>query len=282
MTVRALLELLTTRLAAARVPDPADDAVSLVEYVLGLQSRVELVLRYPETPDEAACARAMALCARREQGEPLQYILGSWSFMGRDYTVGEGVLIPRDDTEVVTNAALGLLRGVASPMALDLCAGSGIIAISIALSRPDATVCAVEKSGDALPYLEENIARHNADVRLIHADLADCAMDFEDGFLDLIVSNPPYIRTSEIPGLQREIAYEPAMALDGGESGCDFYELIPALYADKLKAGGHIAFELGEDQYEHVRSILLSHGFHDFCGHRDIAGTLRAITAKKR
>ena len=284
MTAAALSNELKSLLTRAGVENPSGDAGLIIENVLGM-SRIDLMLNRDKPVEDEARSRAVSMARRRASGEPIQYILGSWPFMGRDYSVGEGVLIPRDDTEVVVRAAIELMKNVTSPAAADLCSGSGVIAVTLyhELSGPrvnNASVAAVEKSPAACAYLRKNIKKNSADIRVIEADIADCADLFGDGSLDLIISNPPYIRADELPGLQSEVRYEPAMALDGGESGLDFYELIIRLWTNKLKNGGYMAFELGEEQYEPVAAMLKDRGYTDIKGYKDIQGTVRAVTAR--
>ena len=280
MTAAALSNELRGILTRAGIDDPAGDSSLIIENVLGC-TRAQLVARrFDEVSDEQA-AEAAAMARRRAKGEPIQYVLSVWPFMGRDYAVGEGVLIPRDDTEVVVRAALDMARDIPSPTVTDLCSGSGIIAITLASQLTGADVFAVEKSAEAYGYLLKNIGLNNADIKPIHADLCVCLDSFKDGSLDMIISNPPYIKSDEIDGLQREISCEPRLALDGGESGYDFYELIIRLWTPKLKKGGAIALELGEGQYEYVAGLLRQNGYTDINGHLDIQGTIRAVTAKK-
>lgn len=276
MTVPALCNAVKSLLTRATVDNPDGDTREILCAVLNC-SRSELLLKTDVSQDEYD--KAIAMARRRADGEPLQYVLGSWSFMGRDYRVGEGVLIPRDDTEVVVTEALRRVSHLPHPVIVDLCAGTGIIAITLAKELHTA-VTAVEKSDAAFPYLRQNIALHQADVNAIHADLRDCADDFADGSLDLIVSNPPYIRSDEIAGLQQEVQYEPRLALDGGTDGYDFYRMILSLWTKKLKPGGSIAFEIGEGQFETVASLLTEHGYTKIVGTPDIQGITRAVTAK--
>ena len=278
MTVVALSNALKSILSRSGVDNPDGDAAEIIQSTLGF-TRVDLLTR-GETEVSPECEeKAIQLARRRADGEPIQYVLGSWSFMGRDYLVGEGVLIPRDDTEVVTAAALELLRDIASPKVVDLCAGSGIIGITIKKERPDAAVTAVEKGAEAFAYLRRNCENNHAELHLIQADLAECADEIPDGSLNMIVSNPPYIPSREIAGLQSEIQYEPRLALDGGEDGCDFYRMILAVWTKKLKKSGCIAFEIGEEQFDTIAGLLQQVGFTDIKGHLDIQGIIRAVTA---
>jgi len=278
MTVASLINSLKGLLTRGSAANPDGDAMCIVEAVLGY-SRVDTVIHADDEVADADAEHMTDMARRRVSGEPIQYVIGSWSFMGRDYHVGKGALIPRDDTEVVTTAAAKLMKDTPSPVIVDLCSGTGIIAITLSKLIPGADITAVEKSGEAFAYLAENAEEHNAGIRLIHADLRDCAVEFEDGSLDMIVSNPPYIPSGEIASLQSEVQYEPRLALDGGEDGCDFYSMILRLYARKLRSGGVIAFEIGEEQFDTISQMLIGYGFYDIKGYTDIQGTVRAVTA---
>lgn len=255
---------------------PAFEALCLVEKVFGF-NRLALITRGEET---AATDEKLALLAelteKRLSHEPLQYIIGKWSFMGIDLLVGEGVLVPRDDTEVVTSLCIDFLSGKENPSVIDLCAGSG--AISLALEKyANCKVTAVELSDKAFSYLTQNIKLNNSAVNALNGDIFECHKDIADNSLDLIVSNPPYIKTADIASLQKEVQHEPAMALDGGESGLDFYRRIVPLWKSKLKAGGALAFELGEGQYDEVSRILADNGFGGITESIDFGGIQRAI-----
>ena len=279
MIVPALDNAVKSLLMRAGVENPDGDAREILCAVLECD-RAQLILREEDVPEQL-CEKAIAMTRRRVSGEPIQYILGSWSFMGRDYTVGKGVLIPRDDTEVVVTEALKLCESIPHPVIVDLCAGSGIIAITLAKELPNAAVYAVEKSDIAFSYLTENIALNQAKVNAIHADLQNCVNDFEDGSLDMIVSNPPYIRSSEIAELQQEVQYEPRLALDGGEDGYNFYKMMTSLWSPKLTKGGAVAFEIGEGQFDTIADLLREKGYTDIQCHLDIQGLTRAVTAHK-
>jgi release factor glutamine methyltransferase len=255
---------------------PAFEALCLVEKVFGF-NRLALITRGEET---AATDEKLALLAelteKRLNHEPLQYLLGKWSFMGIDLLVGEGVLVPRDDTEVVTSLCIDFLSGKENPSVIDLCAGSG--AISLALEKyANCKVTAVELSDKAFSYLTQNIKLNNSAVNALNGDIFECHKDIADNSLDLIVSNPPYIKSADIAALQEEVQHEPVMALDGGESGLDFYRRIVPLWKSKLKAGGALAFELGEGQYDEVCRILADNGFGGITESIDFGGIQRAI-----
>ena len=280
MTVPALSNLIKGILTRSGADNPDGDCAEILMSALGCDRTQLILYGSKDIPDDIA-DKAVAMAKRRASGEPIQYAIGSWSFMGRDYAVGEGVLIPRDDTEVVVQAALELMKGVQNPVIIDLCSGSGIIAITLQKELNGSKVAAVEKSGVAYDYLMRNIELNKTDVQAAKADITDCADDFADGSFDMIVSNPPYIRSSDIADLQKEVQYEPRMALDGGESGYDFYEIIIRKWTPKLKKGGYIAFEIGEDQFGYIENLLITHGYTDIKGYPDIQGITRTVTAYK-
>lgn len=255
---------------------PAFEALCLTEKVFGF-NRLALITKGEETvASEEKLAVLAELTEKRLNHEPLQYLLGKWSFMGIDLLVGEGVLVPRDDTEVVTSLCIDYLSCKESPNVIDLCAGSGTI--SLALEKyANCKVTAVELSDKAFSYLTQNIKLNNSAVNALNGDIFECHKDIADNSLDLIVSNPPYIKTADIASLQKEVQHEPAMALDGGESGLDFYRRIVPLWKSKLKAGGALAFELGEGQYDEVSRILADNGFGGITESIDFGGIQRAI-----
>ena len=255
---------------------PAFEALCLTEKVFGF-NRLALITKGEVTvASEEKLAVLAELTEKRLNHEPLQYLLGKWSFMGIDLLVGEGVLVPRDDTEVVTSLCIDYLSCKESPNVIDLCAGSG--AISLALEKyANCKVTAVELSDKAFSYLTQNIKLNNSAVNALNGDIFECHKDIADNSLDLIVSNPPYIKTADIASLQKEVQHEPAMALDGGESGLDFYRRIVPLWKSKLKAGGALAFELGEGQYDEVSRILADNGFGGITESIDFGGIQRAI-----
>lgn len=259
----------------AGIDSPQADAFSLLEHVTGL-SRASLLAKLNSELTPAQAAQLDNLTLKRAGRYPLQYILGSWSFLGIELAVGEGVLIPRDDTEVVFSLCREFLDGKQRAKAVDLCSGSG--ALAIALDKLcGADVTAVELSGEALSFLNKNINSNNSSVKSVKGDVFTCHTDFADGSLDLIVSNPPYIKSEEISALQPEVHFEPRMALDGGESGFDFYESIIKNWSGKLKSGGALAFELGEDQADKVRALMSGRGFKIIRTAEDFGGVQRAI-----
>jgi release factor glutamine methyltransferase len=218
------------------------------------------------------------LCERRKQGEPLQYLLGEWEFYSLPFKVGKGVLIPRADTETLVDAALDKIRETPAPEVLDLCSGTGCVAIALSHERPDARVTALELSDQAYVYLRRNITINNSTVEGLRGDLREYTHPRP---LDLLVSNPPYIPRETIATLQKEVLHEPRRALDGGVDGLDFYRAIVRLYRPQLKPGGWICLEVGIGQSEQVARILAEHGFTEIKARLDLGGVERVVSAKK-
>jgi release factor glutamine methyltransferase len=216
-------------------------------------------------------AERLAAAKRRVAGEPLQYILGEWEFFGLTFCLGEGVLIPRADTEILVEEAIKII-GDKPLKVLDLCSGSGEVAVAVA-KNTKAYVTAIEKSEKAFEFLTKNIAKNNVSVKAVKGDIFD---EFE-GEYDLILSNPPYIETGVIPTLSKEVSHEPVMALDGGADGLVFYKRILSYWSTKLKSGGKIAVEIGFDQGEKVANLFSENGFSEIQQIKDYSGNQRVI-----
>lgn len=275
MTVEQAYRECKKFLEKTEVIDPAFETMCIFEQRFSI-NRAGLITHGRDEFSEQNLRELYQILDKRAKKQPLQYILGSWEFCGFEFFVGEGVLIPRDDTEVVLNLCLEFLDKRQSKKAIDLCAGSG--AISVALNKlANADVTAVELSREAFAYLEKNSVHNQADINLINGDVFKCYDDFDDSLFDLIVSNPPYIRSEDLTTLQDEVQKEPAMALDGGADGFDFYRSIIKNWSRKLKKGGALAFELGEDQADYVAELLHNEGFSNLKTAYDLSGIKRAI-----
>lgn len=260
-------------LSEAEIEAPGLEAWLLIEGVTGMNRASQIANSNSEISGEIQ-EKLISMAQKRAGHLPLQYILGKWSFMGFEFKVGEGVLIPRDDTEVLVGLCLDYLKASDGKTALDLCAGSG--AVSVALDKlANADVTAVELSDKAYNFLLENIKGTN--IKPHKGDIFECYRDFEAKSFDLIASNPPYIKTDEIETLQTEVGYEPKTALDGGADGLDFYRAIARRWTPLLKSGGAMAFELGEGQAEYVGGLMADHGYINIKTAKDLGGTDRAI-----
>lgn len=279
MTISELEKLGSQKLRASDKENPDFDARCLLEFVLNLNPTKYLLNRSEEV-DSACAEKFLSLVERRSNGEPLQYILGKWEFMGLPFYVGEGVLIPRPETEMLVEFALDFLKDKKNPVVIDLCSGSGCIAISVAKHLPNAKVYAVEKSDLAFPYLKKNIWLNCIfNVSAVHGDIFDRTL-LSDIKPDLILSNPPYIRSPEIASLQSEVRNEPSMALDGGEDGLIFYREIADGWLDRLGTGGAIAVECAEDQTEDIIRMF-SEKTQYAEAFNDLSGLPRTVTAIK-
>lgn len=276
MTIKELYTKSKNILQKAGIDSPAFDTVCLFEKVFGYSRQDIVIFGNKEVTQDKEDA-LLALVKRRYDREPLQYILGKWTFMGREFFVGDGVLVPRDDTEIVVSLSMEKAMNIKQAKVLDLCSGSGIIAITLEKEIKNSCVTALEKSPIAFEYLEKNIVENKSLVKAYKGDVFKSFIDFNDKEFDLIVSNPPYIIKDEIKELQQEVLKEPVMALDGGADGFDFYRIIIDKWREKLKLGGMLAFELGENQFDVVSALMKNVGFENICEKRDLGNIKRAI-----
>lgn len=229
-------------------------------------------------PDEIL-EKIRVLTEKRLDGVPLQYLLGEWEFYGYPFYVGEGVLIPRPDTETLVEAVLN--RSEQGNTVLDLCSGSGCIAVALKKEKPSLTVYAVEKSPFALEYLRKNTVRNEADITVVEGDVLDEETLANLPTADIIVSNPPYLTEQDMKELQKEVTFEPEMALLGGTDGLHFYREITAKWRSQLNDGGILAFEIGMGQENDVSEILVHNGFADIEILPDLAGIFRVVLGRK-
>lgn len=250
-------------------------------YCFGME-RADILLRAYEKPDKSEYDNFCKVLEKRCSGVPLQYAIGEWEFMGLRLSVGDGVLIPREDTSVVVNSAIKAIRGIKNPKIIDLCSGSGCIALAVEkILQFQCEIYAVEVSGKAFKYLCENLERNRSKIKAINNNIFNCYKDFDDDFFDLIISNPPYVESETIKDLQAEVLCEPKLALDGGIDGLDFYRNISKCWIPKLKGRGIMAFEIGQGQFETVKDIMQFSGITDIRGFLDINGIVRAVVGKK-
>ena len=213
---------------------------------------------------------------RLTDGYPLQYLLGEWEFYSVPLKVGEGVLIPRPDTETVVDTAISMLNGVESPVVADLCAGSGAISLALALNVKNVSVWAVELYDEAIFYLDTNIIASGYD-HIISRSKQDVLDKLELPQLDMIVSNPPYLTAKEMEEIPTQVSFEPATALDGGEDGLKFYNAITQQARLLLKPNGAIVFECGYEQAGQISEILAKYGFYDIKVYKDLGKNDRCV-----
>lgn len=263
------------KLSEAGITDEVFEAKQIIKHITGF-TNAEILNNYNTQLSEYQENILTAVIHQRQAHYPLQYIFGSWSFYGREFEIGAGVLIPRADTEPLVEKALELIKNTEAPAVLDLCTGSGCIGVTIAAERSDAAVTLIEKYETAAGYAACNIANHrtvNAVLKMGDVTLGDGA----EGVYDLIVSNPPYVTDEEMLSLQREVSFEPEAALRGGADGLDFYRAIINNYTASLKKGGNIALEVGATQADSVAELLSEAGFVGIGFKEDAAGIRRVV-----
>lgn len=255
------------------------EARLLLQHVTGLSASA--LAAYPERLlDAAAAATYAALVARREAGEPIAYLTGRREFYGRDFQVGPGVLIPRPETELLVELGLAKVQGIAAPRILDLGCGSGCIAISLALERPDAVVCALDASEAALAITRQNAATLGARLDCRASDWCS-ALNGESERFHLIVANPPYIPDADPHLGQGDLRFEPSTALASGADGLDDLRRIVAVAPAHLLPGGWLLFEHGYDQAAAAHALLTAVGYADIEQHRDLAGIVRVSGGRR-
>ena len=209
-------------------------------------------------------------------GKPIQYIIGRQEFMGIDFIVNENVLIPQPDTEILVEKTIKILNEYIKPKVLDLCTGSGAIAVSIAENIKEAEVYASDISNEALDVARTNDKQNK--IKFINSDLFH---NIEEQF-DVIVSNPPYIKTEEIKTLSKEVQNEPKLALDGGQDGLYFYREIINQAHKHLISKGYLCLEIGEDQKEEVVNLIkTSQMYTNIKTYKDLGGNDRVIICQK-
>ncbi|MBR6917719.1 MAG: peptide chain release factor N(5)-glutamine methyltransferase [Clostridia bacterium] len=269
MTTREL----ERRLDALGVSDAKLEARLLAEHFCGVSKTV-----YPFFEGDLSSAELDAAITRRASGEPIQYILGKWCFMNEEYEVTPDVLIPRQDTEILVEWAINNLPHEAS--ALDLCTGSGCIAISVAAAREDVTFDAVDISSAAIGVAKRNARRAEVADRVRFFE-TDVLTDFPEKRYDAIISNPPYVSEKEYGALEKELYFEPKAALTDGGDGLAFYRRILGAFGAALEDGGCIALEIGARQTESVCDIASQNGF--YCEIiKDYSGNDRVAVCKKK
>ena len=274
-----LLKWGTEELTAHGVDNPSLDAWYLMEYLYGI-NRVDFLMRRNEAFDEEQMKKSVeyqSLIQRRSEGYPVQYLIGSTEFMGLPFLVNENVLIPRQDTEVLVETALSMMKP--GCRLLDMCTGSGCILLSLAKLGAVAEGTGVDISEAALEVAEKN--RQNlglSKLKFVQSNLFEAV----EGEYDMIVSNPPYIPTADIDGLMREVRdHEPHLALDGSADGLLFYRKLAEESGRYLVPGGSLLLEIGFDQGDAVSQLLVQAGFEDIHVKKDLAGLDRVVYAVK-
>ena len=279
-TLAAAVRAAAERLSTAGVPDPLVDAELLVGHVRGLsRGEIQAAMVRGDARSDADASALDALVDRRAAREPLQHLTGVAPFRHLELAVGPGVFVPRPETELVAQFAIDALAADASaePVAVDLCTGSGAIALAMASEVPHARVFAVELSPDAHAWAARNTAAAD-NLTLVLGDLADTLVEL-DGTASVVISNPPYVPDDAIPRDPEVRLHDPALALYGGADGLDVVRVLSTRALRLLRQGGLLVIEHGELQGAQIRELLERDGWRAPTTHRDLTQRDRATTA---
>ncbi len=287
MKIADAIRYATERLVQAEIQNARFDAEVLLSHLLE-RDRVWLITHNNDCLDNKRHKLFEDAIDRRSRREPLQYIIGRQEFWGLEFTVTHDVLIPRPETELVVETAIGILRDAGRQTTIvDLCTGSGCIAISLAKELGDTHIFAVDKSSQALVVARENSQRHGvADrIRFLEGDLYAPLEELDiRGLVDVITANPPYIRSGDLPMLQREVRdYEPELAIIAGREGTEVQQKIIEHASDFLEKHGTLIMELGMGQAEILKRMVDEAGTYDKPEMlKDLAGIDRTLVVKKK
>lgn len=280
MTILELIQKTALYFEKAGVPNPRLDIELLLAHALGLK-RMDLYLQFERKLEETELEKLRSMVKRRAAREPLQYIVGMTEFCGLELAVSPTVLIPRPETEILVQTAVSKLGKETRGMMLDVGTGCGAIALSLVHECPQLRGVAADVSGEALALARRNAEKTGLESRVEfrQGNLFEALR--KDESFDLIVSNPPYIPTAEIPLLQAEVRWEPGLALDGGADGLAVIRKLAAEAPPFLKAGGWLVFEIGVGQEGAVRRFLEENGWKDTGFVNDMQGIPRVAQARR-
>lgn len=264
----------------AGIDSPALDARLLGEHAFGF-SNLDLILKEKEKASIEQIDRLEEYANCRLRGEPVARIIGQKEFYSLNFALNEEILVPRPETEILVDLALEHIKNIASPRVLDIGTGSGCIAIAILANYLSANAIAVDLSAKALLLAKENAKNNGVDVRVDFLSGSWFTPIEENAKFDLIVSNPPYIKTADIADLQREVfLHDPVLALDGGEDGLLPYRIIASEAQNHLEDEGALIVEFGQGQGQAIKEIFLSFGFENIKSYSDLAAIERVIVVK--
>jgi release factor glutamine methyltransferase len=278
-TIKRLIDWTTEYFKKFGIEWPHLEAEILLSHTLKVP-RIQLYVQFERILKDDELAEFKKMILRRSSREPLAYITGHQPFMSLDFDINSSVLVPRQETEKLVEVAMERAKQLKSPIIADICCGSGVIAISLAKYVPQAAVHGTDISKEAAELSKVNAKKHGVNDRCVfyQGDLFEPLKELR-GKLDLIVSNPPYIPSNDINGLQPEVSrFEPRAALDGGEDGLDLYRKIAAKAPEFLKAEGCLMLEIGIGQAEPVKLMLEK--FKKVRTFKDLSGIERVIMAE--
>jgi release factor glutamine methyltransferase len=278
MTVLELLQTTTAYFGKKGVEQPRLSIEHLLADSLG-KKRIELYLEFDRSLSALELEPLRDKVRRRAEGEPLQHLLGHWDFYGRTFKTDKRALIPRPETELLVDTLLKeVTKGEPSTRLVDVGTGSGVLAITLALERPELEVFALDLSEEALALARENAERLGVLDRVAfrRSDL----LEGIEGPFHWVVANLPYIPTSDLNGLQREVKYDPGLALDGGKDGLTIIKRLIESVPGKIASNGMIALEIGQGQSQRVLGFLADHNYRDISIKKDYQGVERLLIAR--
>jgi release factor glutamine methyltransferase len=278
MTVLELLQTTTAYFGKKGVEQPRLSIEHLLADSLG-KKRIELYLEFDRALSALELEPLREKVRRRAEGEPLQHLLGHWDFYGRTFKTDKRALIPRPETELLVDTLLKeVTKGEPSTRLVDVGTGSGVLAITLALERPELEVFALDLSEEALALARENAERLGVLDRVAfrRSDL----LEGIEGPFHWVVANLPYVPTSDLNGLQREVKYDPGLALDGGKDGLTIIKRLIESVPGKIASNGMIALEIGQGQSQRVLGFLADHNYRDISIKKDYQGVERLLIAR--
>ena len=280
MLISEALELATDKFSAAGVLSPSVDAELLGCFILETtRSELTLLAISNEIFPENKLVDFLEAVGRREKRVPLQHITGLAPFRHLELEVGPGVFIPRPETEQLVDLAMHKISDISNPVIVDLCTGSGAIAISISTEVPGSNVYAVELSQDAFAFLTRNYQRYGLDPRTLRNENLTTAFEELASSVDLVVSNPPYIPDAAVPIDLEVKLHDPSLALYGGVDGLDVIRQISTRAMHLLRPGGYLVLEHAHTQAPAISELLLTQGWQEVVSASDLTGKDRMISA---
>ena len=280
MLISEALELATDKFSASGVLSPSVDAELLGCFILEIdRSELTLLAIDNQSFPENKLPEFLEAVKRREKREPLQHITGFAPFRHLELEVGPGVFIPRPETEQLVELAMEKVQKITSPLIVDLCSGSGAIAISLSTELETANVYAVELSNEAFEFLTRNFQKYGLDTKNLRHENLTTALDELQGQVDMVVSNPPYIPAAAVPIDLEVQLHDPSIALYGGEDGLDVIREISTRALYLLRPGGYLVLEHANTQAPAIGELLLTQGWQEIVSSQDLTGKNRMISA---
>jgi release factor glutamine methyltransferase len=274
------LKLATDKFSAAGILSPSFDAEALGCFILKLdKSELALLAIDNQGLTESKLSDFLEVVQRREKREPLQHIIGLAPFRHLELEVGPGVFIPRPETEQLVDLAINKIQILDTPVIVDLCSGSGAIAISLKTEVVSSTIYAVELSTDAFAFLTRNYQKYGLDTKNLRNENLTSALEELGGSVDLVISNPPYIPDAAVPIDLEVKLHDPSIALYGGEDGLDVIRQISTRALFLLRPGGQLVLEHANTQAPAIGELLLSQGWQEIVSSQDLTGKDRMISA---